>query len=354
MASGEFYNPTMDMGVSSNKIISDYTRLYKGYQEMFDKVGDVSLGLARVTRDLTYEDWTYELYLCLREVCKHITFSSFGIVRDGIFKRLLMSSDIGLRIECSDSDLEDIVLYCGKAKYSLIKSNKMIDLASKILKIVQYNKEYKHIELIAIELGYLYICEPIDHLGWSTNIGYGRYYYDFGKCYIAVKYPREIQGMYCLSDYYEPCMMGKKLAKVIRTEVGWREFKNVDFEKYLKQVSDVIIFYLKSGDMMRRHGYNYMLISRGDDVLITDDITNRFSKKKPLRWSMNKDGMTGLEGKFLNTFSSLIAPNNFPEVHSIRFDCSLTRMTGEICYYYRSSCESGAVDIKITRKESMR
>lgn len=73
-----------------------------------------------------------------------------------------------------------------------------------------------------------------------------------------------------------------------------------------------------------RHGYNYMLISRGEDVLITDDITNMFSKKKPLRWSMNKDGMGGLEGKFLNTFSSLIAPNNFPEVHSIRFDYSLT------------------------------
>ena len=354
MASGEFYNPTMDMGVSSNKMTSDYTRLYKGYQEMFDKTGDANLGFARVTKDLTYEDWTYELYLCLREVCKYITFSSSGIVRDGIFKRLLMSSDIGLRIECSDSDLEDIVLYCGKAKYSLIKSNKMIDLASKILKVVQFNQKYKHIELIVIELGYLYICEPISHLGWSGDIGFGRYYYNFGKCYMAIKYPREIPGMYCLSDYYEPCILGKKFAKSIRTEVGWREFKNVDFEKYLRQVSEVIIRYLNYGYMQEIHGYTYMLISKGNDVIILDNITNKYSKKETLRWSMNKDGMAGLEGKFLNTFSSLIAPNNFPEVHSIRFDYSLTRMTGEICYYYRSSCESGAVDIKITRKESLR
>ena len=29
MSSGEFYNPTMDMGVNGNKLISDYTRLYK-------------------------------------------------------------------------------------------------------------------------------------------------------------------------------------------------------------------------------------------------------------------------------------------------------------------------------------
>ena len=106
--------------------------------------------------------------------------------------------------------------------------------------------------------------------------------------------------------------------------------------------------------MREIHGYTYMLISKGNDVIILDNITNKYSKKKPLRWSMNKCGMIGLEGEFINRFSSLIAPNNFPEVHSIRFDFSLTRMTGEICYYYRSSCESGAVDIKITRKESLR
>lgn len=105
-----------------------------------------------------------------------------------------------------------------------------------------------------VELVYLYICEPIDHLGWSGNIGYGRYYYDFGKCYISIKYPREIPGMYCLSDYYEPSILGKKLAKVIRTEVGWKEFRNVDFEKYLKQVSNVIILYLNSWDMMKDMG----------------------------------------------------------------------------------------------------
>ena len=130
----------------------------------------------------------------------------------------------------------------------------------------------------------------------------------------------------------------------------WKEFRNSDFEKYLKQVSEVIFIYLKSDGMMENHGYNYMLISRGKDVIITDDITNMFSKKKPFRWSMKKEGMGCLEGKFLNTFSSLIAPHDFPEVHSIRFDCSLTRKVGKICYYYRNSYERGAVDIKIIRK----
>lgn len=349
MSSVKFYNPSMDMGISSNDVHSDYTRLYGEYKDRFEKSKDINLGLTQITKD-----WTYDLYLCLREVCKYITFASNGIIRDGIFKRLLISSDIGLRIECSDSDLEDVVLYCGKAKYSLMKSSKVIDLASKILELVQYNSEYRHIEVILIELGYLYICEPIPYLAWNTQIGYGKCYFDFGKCYLAIKHPREIPGMYSLSDYYVPCMIGKNIAKVVRGEVSWKEFNNVDFERYLKQVSNVIIFYLRAGDMMNRHGYNYMLISRGDNVLIVDDITNKYTHKKPFCWNMERDGMSGLEGKFMEEFSSLIAPKNFPDVHSIRFDCSLIRMTGEICYYYCSSCESGAVDIKITRKERVR
>ena len=342
------YNPTIDrdmIDIRSNEIITDRVkqRLYKYYPEMFDKIGDMDLGFD--------EDLSYKLYLCFRKACNMIILRTRSdIDRVGIFKDLFRSSNLALRIECSDSHVEDVTLFRGRVK---LYCDCLYSVADNILKIIQYNQEYKHITAVVIELGYLYICEPIDRLGWSGNIGYGRYCYGSGKCFMDFKYPREVPGMYCLGDFFNQDLRnlsGEIFSKKVRTMEDWKDFRNSDFEKYLKQVSEVIIIYLKSDGMMEKHGYNYMLISRGKDVIITDDITNMFSKKKPFRWSMKKDGMRGLEGKFLNTFSSLIAHNDFPEVHSIRFDCSLTRKTGKICYYYRNSYERGAVDIKITRK----
>lgn len=355
MAEKIFKDPTRDNGLSGSDFsYGDYSVLYG--KELWSQLSNEGLSLLTPRGNW---DMNSTILCALVSICDEILEGGgkTGILWQGMLKRLILSSDIGVKAQYTRGRVSSIKLYYGKSVKDISGNDRIVDCIESIVANLMFGVPVSDIFEVVIELGFLYVS--------SIRIGKNYRLKDFavtGNIYgdgkghsvirIAYNYPEP--GLYDLDSKYRAVLSEKANSK-IRNTMEWVKFSpnfNEDLSKIGKAVS---LWTYRVINQKEVGGSVFLLRSRGSSVEVIDSVPTAVERAKSpkqskgaddgcFRWS-SENGLNDDTGILVSSILGSSFSQDFPDLHSIRWDVSILKKAN---FYYSKSLEEGTVDILIT------